>query len=299
VKEFIKKADTLIEAIPYIRKFSNTTVVVKYGGSAMMSTKLKKSIIQDISMLKYLGVNIVLVHGGGKNITNTLSKMNKETKFVNGLRVTDKETAKIAEMVLSGSISKSLVQNLQSHGLNAVGISGKDGNTLSVSKEEKEVDLGFVGKIDSVNTDLLNTLLENNYIPVFSPIGSDAKGNTYNINADYAASALAGALKAQKLIFLTDTNGILKDKDDNSSVISSITKKEAQSYISQKVIQGGMIPKINCCIEAIEKGVESVHILDGNLPHSMLLEIFTSKGCGTMIINEDQNKNKNEDNKDE
>lgn len=286
MQEIIEKADVLIEAIPYIRKFSNTTVVVKYGGSAMTSIELKKSIIQDISMLKYLGVNIVVVHGGGNDITNTLKKMNKETKFINGLRVTDKETAKIAEMVLSGSISKGLVQDLQSHGLNAVGISGKDGNTLEVSKEEKEkeIDLGFVGKIDKVNTELLQTLLDKNYIPVFSPIANDDKGNTYNINADYAASAIASALKAQKLIFLTDTNGILENKDDNQSSISRLTKEQAKEYINKGIIKGGMIPKVQCCIEAVENGVKSIHILDGNLEHSILLEIFTSKGCGTMMF---------------
>lgn len=288
MQEVIKKADILIEAIPYIRKFSNSTVVVKYGGSAMTSEKLKKSIIEDISMLKYLGVNIVVVHGGGSDITKTLKKMNKETKFVNGLRVTDKETAKIAEMVLSGNISKSLVQDLNAQGLSAVGISGKDGNTLEVSKEIKSVDLGFVGKIDKVNTQLLDTLMKNNYIPVFSPIASDKNGNTYNINADYAASAVAAALKAQKLIFLTDTNGILKDAKDNNSVISRLTKNEAIKFIEDEVITGGMIPKVQCSIEAIEKGVKSIHILDGNLPHSILLEIFTSKGCGTMMFNKEE-----------
>lgn len=291
MEEIIKKADILIEAIPYIRKFSNTTVVVKYGGSAMSSEQLKQSIIQDISMLKYLGVNIVLVHGGGKDITQTLKKMNKTTNFINGLRVTDAETAEIAEMVLSGKISKALVKDLQSHGLNAVGISGKDGKTFEVSKEIKDVDLGFVGKIDKVNTELLNTLLENNYIPVFSPIAYDNNGDTYNINADYAASAIAGALKAQKLIFLTDTNGILKDSNDNTSVISQVTKKKALEYIETNIIKGGMIPKVQCCIEAIEEGVKSVHILDGNLPHSILLEIFTSKGCGTMMFNDKEEEN--------
>ena len=288
MQEIIKKADILIEAIPYIRKFSNSTVVVKYGGSAMTSEKLRKSIIEDISMLKYLGVNIVVVHGGGADITKTLKKMNKETKFVNGLRVTDKETAKIAEMVLSGNISKSLVQDLNAQGLSAVGISGKDGNTLEVSKEIKSVDLGFVGKIDKVNTQLIDTLLKNNYIPVFSPIACDKKGNTYNINADYAASAVAAALKAQKLIFLTDTNGILKDAKDNTSVLSRLTKTEAIKYIKDDVITGGMIPKVQCSIEAIENGVKSIHILDGNLPHSILLEIFTSKGCGTMMFKKEE-----------
>lgn len=284
MQDIIKKADVLIEAIPYIRKFSNTTVVVKYGGSAMSDPVLKKAIMQDISMLKYLGVNIVVVHGGGKAITNTLKKMNKETKFINGLRVTDKETADVAEMVLSGSISKNLVQDLQEQGLNAVGISGKDGNTFEVSKEIKDVDLGFVGKIDKVNPELINTLLDNNFIPVFSPIASDHKLNTYNINADYAASAIASALKAQKLIFLTDTNGILKEQGNNDSTITRLTKEEAKNYIKDGTINGGMIPKIQCCIEAVENGVKSIHILDGNLPHSILLEIFTSKGCGTMMF---------------
>ncbi len=281
----ILKAEVLIEAIPYIRRFAGSIVVVKYGGSAMIDHQLKTSVIQDIAMLKYLGLRPVVVHGGGKEITNLLDRLGKQSVFLDGLRVTDEETAQVAEMVLSGSIGKGLVDELQNVGLHAVGISGKDGRTLLCSRkyDEKGRDLGFVGQIDKVDTNLLYTLLDNAFIPVVSPVGVDEAGNTYNINADYAASAVAGSLAAQKLIFLTDVEGILKDKDDPSSILRTLSKEQALSYIADGTIKGGMIPKVQCCLDGLDKGVQSVHVLDGRVPHAILLEIFTTKGVGTMV----------------
>ena len=286
----ILKAEVLIEAIPYIRRFAGSTVVVKYGGSAMVDEKLKRSVIQDIAMLKYIGLKPVVVHGGGKEITSLLERLGKQSQFLDGLRVTDEETAKVAEMVLSGSIGKALVDELQQVGISSVGISGKDGRSLLCSKklDEKGRDLGFVGQIDSVDTTLLETLLASNFVPVVSPVGVDAAGNTYNINADYAASAVAGSLSAQKLIFLTDVEGILKDKDDPSSILRTLTEQEALGYIADGTIKGGMIPKVQCCLDGLDKGVESVHVLDGRVPHAILLEIFTTKGVGTMVTKEKQ-----------
>lgn len=285
------KADVLIEAIPYIRKFAGTTVVVKYGGSAMVDEKLKKSVIKDIALLKYIGLKPVVVHGGGKEITALLDRLGKETQFVDGLRVTDAETAGVAEMVLSGSIGKSLVENLESVGVEACGINGKDGHTLQAKKkvDEKGRDLGFVGEIEKVDIHLIETLLEAGYVPVISPVGVDSYSQTYNINADYAASAIAGALNAQKLVFLTDVEGILRDKDDPSTIIRRMSAQEAIDMIADGTINGGMIPKVECCLDALRKGVRTVHVLDGRLPHSMLLEIFTADGIGTMVTPEVSN----------
>ncbi|NLE14524.1 MAG: acetylglutamate kinase [Spirochaetales bacterium] len=285
----ILKAEVLIEAIPYIRRFAGSIVVVKYGGSAMVDENLKKSVIQDIAMLKYIGLKPVVVHGGGKEITGLLDRLGKKSEFLDGLRVTDEETAQVAEMVLSGSIAKALVDELESVGIKAVGISGKDGRTMLCSRklDEKGRDLGFVGQIDKVDTTLLDTLLANNFVPVVSPVGVDGHGNTYNINADYAASAVAGALSAQKLVFLTDVEGILKDKDDPSSILRTLSKEQALSYIADGTIKGGMIPKVQCCIDGLEKGVESVHVLDGRVSHAILLEIFTTKGIGTMVTDKE------------
>ena len=284
------KAEILIEAIPYIRKFAGETVVIKYGGSAMVDAQLKKSVIRDIAMLKYLGLNPIVVHGGGKEISSLLAKMGKESVFVDGLRVTDSETATVAEMVLSGSIGKSLVENLEAVGIKACGINGKDGHTLVAKKllDDKGRDLGFVGEIDSVDTTLINTLIEAGFVPVISPVGVDAYSQTYNINADYAASAIAGAMNAEKLVFLTDVEGILKDKDDPSSKITRMNAGEAKRLIAEGIIKGGMIPKVECCLDALEKGVQTVHVLDGRLPHSILLEIFTAEGIGTMMLPEEK-----------
>lgn len=284
------KAEVLVGAIPYIRKFRNETVVIKYGGSAMVDAQLKKSVIRDIAMLKYLGLNPIVVHGGGKEISSLLAKMGKESVFVDGLRVTDSETATVAEMVLSGSIGKSLVENLEAVGIKACGINGKDGHTLVAKKllDEKGRDLGFVGEIESVDTTLINTLIEAGFVPVISPVGVDAYSQTYNINADYAASAIAGAMNAEKLVFLTDVEGILKDKDDPSSKITRMNAGEAKRLIAEGIIKGGMIPKVECCLDALEKGVQTVHVLDGRLPHSILLEIFTAEGIGTMMLPEEK-----------
>ncbi|MDT4762681.1 acetylglutamate kinase [Sphaerochaeta sp. PS] len=285
----ILKAEVLVEAIPFIRKFASSVVVVKYGGSAMVDDALCSLVIQDIAMLKYIGLKPVVVHGGGNEITAMLERLGKKTEFLDGLRVTDKETAKIAEMVLSGSIGKNLVESLQSVGIPSVGISGKDGRTLLCSKktDAKGRDLGYVGKIDSVDSTLLTTLIDNGFVPVLSPVGVDSLSQTYNVNADYAASAVAGALGAQKLIFLTDVEGILKDKNDPSSIFSSLTEGQALSYIEDGTIAGGMIPKVQCCLDALQKGVKSVHVLDGRVPHAILLEIFTTKGIGTMVTKEE------------
>lgn len=287
-EEAIKKAETLLEAIPFIRKFSGGIVVVKYGGSAMTDEKLKHSVTTDIAMLKYLGLKPVIVHGGGKEISNMLKKLGKESVFIDGLRVTDAETASIAEMILSGSIAKSLVEDLESVGVKACSLNGKDGHTLKTVKkaDQKGRDLGFVGEIDVVDTTLIDTLIEKDFIPVISPVGVDEFSQTFNINADYAASAIAGALNARKLIFLTDVEGVLRDIDDPSSIISRMTEAEALSYIENGTISGGMIPKVECCLDAIDRGVKSVHVLNGKVAHSILLEIFTSKGIGTMMTKE-------------
>ena len=286
------KAEVLVGAIPYIRKFRNETVVIKYGGSAMVDSQLNKSVIRDIAMLKYLGINPIVVHGGGKEISALLARMGKESVFVDGLRVTDSETASVAEMVLSGSIGKSLVENLESMGIKACGINGKDGHTMMAKKlvDEKGRDLGFVGEIEKVDVSLIKTLIDADYVPVISPVGVDSYSQTYNINADYAASAIAGALHAEKLVFLTDVEGILKDKNDPASIISRMNADEAKRLMHEGVIKGGMIPKVECCLDALEKGVQTVHVLDGRLPHSILLEIFTAEGIGTMMLSGGQHE---------
>lgn len=285
----ILKAEVLIEAIPFIRRFAGSIVVVKYGGSAMIDESLRKSVVQDIAMMKYIGLKPVVVHGGGKEITSMLDRLGKKTEFLDGLRVTDKETAKVAEMVLSGSIGKDLVEDLQSIGIPSVGISGKDGRTLLCSKklDDKGRDLGYVGQIEKVDNTLLETLIANGFVPVVSPVGVDLQSQTYNVNADYAASAIAGSLSAQKLIFLTDVEGILRDKNDAASILRYLTEEQAVSLIADGTINGGMIPKVQCCLDALEKGVKSVHVLDGRVPHAILLEIFTNKGVGTMVTKGD------------
>jgi len=284
MKQVIEKANVLIEALPYIRKFAGSTVVVKYGGSAMVDETMRMSVIQDIVLMKRIGLNPVVVHGGGKAITHMLDSIGKKSTFIDGMRVTDEQTAKIAEMVLCGSMGKELVQSLQSQGIQAVSISGKDGDTLHTKKKMVNgKDLGFVGEIEKVNTELITSLMKDDFVPVVAPIGTDSEGHTYNINADYAASAIAGALQAQKLVFLTDVEGILKDKDDPSSILRRLTLDETKAYMNDGTIHGGMIPKAKCCMDGIEMGVDSVHILDGRLPHSLLLEIFTNDGIGTMM----------------
>ena len=284
MQKTIEKAKVLIEALPYIRSFNGQIVVIKYGGSAMTDETIKDLVIQDIVLMKLVGMRPVIVHGGGNAITDLLTRLGKETTFIDGLRVTDKETAEIAEMVLSGSINKQIVQAIQNHGVQAAGISGKDGNTFQAEKKlVKGHDVGFVGEIVHTDTSLVRSLIDNDFIPVIAPVGTDSTGNTYNINADYAASAIAGALQAQKLVFLTDVEGIMKDVKDPDSIIRRVTAEQARGYIEDGTIRGGMIPKTLCCIDGIEKGVKSVHILDGRIEHSMLLEIYTNNGIGTMM----------------
>ena len=279
------KANVLIEALPYIQKFNRKIIVVKYGGSAMVDEKLKKSVIEDVVLLKLVGFKPIIVHGGGKEISRWVDKGGMETNFVNGLRVTDEPTMEIAEMVLN-KVNKSLVNHIQELGVKAVGVSGKDGAMLKVDKKlSNGQDIGFVGEIKEVDAKLIHTLLENDFLPVICPIGVDDDYNTYNINADDAACAIAKAVSAEKLAFLTDIEGVYKDKDDPSTLISELDLDEADELINDGYIGGGMLPKLNNCIDAIKNGVSRVHIMDGRILHCLLLEIFTHKGIGTAIIN--------------
>lgn len=284
MQQYIDKAKILIEALPYIKEFNDDIFVIKYGGSAMVDEKIKETVIEDIVLLKLVGIKPVIVHGGGKEISSMLNRVGKVSEFVNGLRVTDEETVEVVEMVLSGKVNKAIVQLIQNHDLNAVGVSGKDGKTLKVKKKEVDgADIGYVGEITEVDTKLIHSLIDNDFIPVIAPVGTDQQGQTYNINADYAASAIAGALSAKKLIFLTDVEGVLEDLNKKDSLISKIDVKEVDDYIEDGTISGGMIPKVECCVEAINAGVKNVHILDGRVEHCMLLEIFTKSGVGTMF----------------
>jgi len=284
MQKYIDKTKILIEALPYIKCFSDKTVVIKYGGSAMLNDELKKSVLQDIVLMKLVGIFPVIVHGGGPEINKMLKQIDKQPEFINGLRVTDEETMEVVEMVLSGKVNKDIVTNIQTQGFDAVGISGKDGNILKAQKKLiNGQDAGFIGEIVEVNTNLIKILIQNDFIPVIAPTAMGEDGNTYNINADYAASAIAGALEAEKLVFLTDIAGVLRNINDSNSIISSMTVSEAKKLIKEGIISGGMIPKVECCIEGVEKGVKTVHILDGRVEHSLLLEIFTDTGIGTMI----------------
>lgn len=282
--KYLEKAEVLIEALPYIQKFNRKIIVVKYGGSAMIDEELKQNVIEDVVLLKLVGFKPVIVHGGGKDINKWLSLKGIEPNFKNGLRVTDAETMEIAEMVL-GKVNKELVTKVQSLGVKAVGISGKDGGMIKVDKKIiKDGDLGFVGDIKSVNVTVINDMLENDYLPIISPIGLDDDFQTYNINADEAASAIAVALGAEKLAYLSDVEGVRYDADDPNSIIGQIYTDETEELIRDGIISGGMIPKIKNCTDAIRSGVKKVHILDGRVPHSLLLEIFTNKGIGTLIL---------------
>ena len=283
--EIMIKAQTLIEALPYIRKFRDKRVVVKYGGSAMLDPELQQNVIKDVVMLKLVGMQPIIVHGGGKEISKWVGLLGHESKFVEGLRVTDAETMEVAEMVL-GKVNKNLVQMIEKLGMKAAGISGKDGNTLVVEKKTVNgQDIGFVGNITEVNTDLIETLLENDFIPVIAPIGLDKEFQNYNINADDAACAVATALGAEKLAFLTDIEGVYTDYNDKDSLISELTIEHADRLIADGFIGGGMLPKLKNCVDAVKNGVSSVHILDGRLEHCLLLEFFTNEGIGTAIIN--------------
>ena len=287
---YLQKAEVLIEALPYIQRFNRKVIVVKYGGSAMVDDELKKHVIQDVTLLKLVGFKPIIVHGGGKEISKWVGKVGKEAKFVNGLRVTDAETMEIAEMVL-GKVNKELVQLIQQLGVRAIGISGKDGGLLSVEKKYSNgEDIGFVGEITNVNAKILWDLLEKDFLPVVAPIGLDENFDMYIINADDAACAIAQAMNAEKLAFLTDVEGVMRDPSDKNSLISELTIEEARELIGNGNIGGGMLPKINNCISAIENGVSRVHILDGRIAHCLLLEIFTNKGIGTAILGEGETR---------
>ena len=283
----MKKAETLVEALAYIQKFNRKIIVVKYGGSAMASPDLQKNVIKDVTLLKLVGFKPIVVHGGGKDISKWVAKVGKEPEFVNGLRVTDEETMEIAEMVL-GRVNKKLVSMVQELGVGAAGISGKDGGLLKVKKKlSGGQDIGFVGDVKQVNPKILYDLLDDDFLPIVSPIGVDDDYNTYNINADDAACAIASALGADKLVFLTDVEGLYRDFNDKSSFIGRLSVSEADALIDSGMIGGGMLPKLTNCTNAIKSGVNRVHILDGRVPHSMLLEIFTKNGFGTAIVADD------------
>lgn len=292
--ELLAKAQVLIEALPYIQRFNRKIIVVKYGGSAMVDEKLKKQVIQDVTLLKLVGFKPIIVHGGGKEISRWVEKVGMEPEFVNGLRKTDEATMEIAEMVLN-KVNKSLVKLVEELGVRSVGISGKDGGLLKVKKKlSGGQDIGFVGEITEVDPKILHDLLEKDFLPIVCPIGMDENYQTYNINADDAACAIARAVEAEKLAFLTDIEGVYKDPDDKSTLISELTVSEAKDLIGDGFIGGGMLPKLNNCIDAIENGVSRVHILDGRIAHCLLLEIFTNKGIGTAILGDQEDKFYNE-----
>ena len=290
MKEILQKAEVLIEALPYIQRFNRKIIVVKYGGSAMVDEELKKHVIQDVTLLKLVGFKPIIVHGGGKEISKWVGKVGMEPVFVNGLRKTDKATMEIAEMVLN-KVNKSLVTLVQELGVNAVGISGKDGGLLKVEKKYSNgEDIGYVGEITKVNPQILYDLLEKDFLPIICPVGMDTEYNSYNINADDAACAIAKAVKAEKLAFLTDIEGVYKDPEDKDTLISELRVSEARELIGDGFIGGGMLPKSNNCIDAIENGVSRVHILDGRIAHCLLLEIFTNRGIGTAILGDKETK---------
>lgn len=290
MNQYLEKANVLIEALPYIQRFNRKVIVVKYGGSAMTDEALKQKVIQDVTLLKLVGFKPIIVHGGGKEISKWVGKIGKEPEFINGLRVTDAETMEVAEMVL-GKVNKSLVQLVESLGVRAIGISGKDGGLLKVEKKYSQgEDIGFVGEIKEVDAQILYDLLEKDFLPIVCPVGMDEEFQTYNINADDAACAIARAMKAEKLAFLTDIEGVYKDPKDPSTLISELPVEEAKKLIKEGYIGGGMLPKLNNCMDAIEHGVSRVHILDGRIPHCLLLEIFTNKGIGTAILQKEEKR---------
>ncbi|MFC2638258.1 MAG: acetylglutamate kinase [Mitsuokella sp.] len=287
------KASILVEALPYIQEFYGKTIVIKYGGNAMVSDTLKDEVMQDIALMKYVGIRPVIVHGGGPEITGFLKKVGKQSSFVAGLRVTDAETVEIAEMVLDGKINSEIVTLLNQRGARAVGLSGKDAGLIRARKKlahvyeneaEKEVDIGYVGEVEAMNVSVIKDLLDRDYVPVVAPIGVGQDGESYNMNADYVAAGIAGALAAEKLLLLTDIEGIYKDFDDKSSFLSTIRMQEARDYIKGGRIAGGMIPKVEACLRALEGGTRKTHIIDGRLAHSLILELFTSTGIGTQVV---------------
>ena len=284
----LDKAKILVKALPFIKKYHNKMIVIKYGGSAMVNPVAREQFIQDIVLMKYVGINPVIVHGGGPEINEMLQKIGKESKFIEGNRVTDEETVEIVEMVLSGKVNKGIVADINKYGGKAAGLSGKDGNMVFVEKKFAEVDgekidIGFVGEIKEINTEVIKLLEPNDVIPVISSIGVDKNGQTYNINADYVAGAIAGKLQADRLVFLTDVDGILLDYNNKQTIIDEIDVKKVNDLIEREIISGGMLPKVTTCLDAIENGVENVVILNGKLEHSLLLELFTEEGAGTLI----------------
>lgn len=286
------RAAILVEALPYIQEFHGRTVVIKYGGNAMINDELKASVMQDIALMKFVGINVVIIHGGGPEITGFLKKLGKESKFISGLRVTDEETVEIAEMVLDGKINSEIVTLLNRRGLRAVGLSGKDADLIRAEKklatvyeqgEKTKVDIGHVGKVKQVNIQIVNDLISQGYVPVIAPIGVGEDGESYNINADYVAADIAGALKAEKLLLLTDTEGVYKNFEDKQSFISTLKVDDAREFIKSGIISGGMIPKVEACLRALDKGANKAYIIDGRLPHSIILELFTAAGLGTEV----------------
>ena len=277
----MERAQVLTEALPYIKQYNGEIVVIKYGGNAMINEELKQQVMEDICLLWLIGVKVVLIHGGGPEISQTMKKLGKEAVFLDGLRVTDKETVDIVQMVLAGKINKTLVNLLQIKGGHAVGLSGIDGGIIEAKMKDER--LGYVGEITRIRTQPITDLLEKNYIPVISTVASDRQGNTYNINGDTAAAYIAGALNAKRLIMMTDIDGILRDKDDPTTLLHKLTVSEAKKLYEEGVISGGMIPKVDCCIEAIREGVQTVVINDGRVPHSILMELLTDEGAGTMV----------------
>ncbi|WP_366923220.1 acetylglutamate kinase [Metallumcola ferriviriculae] len=294
----LEKTNILIEALPYIKKFYGRTVVIKYGGNAMVNDELRQAVIVDAVLMKFVGMNPVIVHGGGPEINRMLKRVGKETDFVNGLRVTDKETMEIVEMVLAGKINKEIVSLINQNGGKAVGLSGKDASFIQAKQklafienehgQRQEVDLGHVGAVAAINPEIINTVIEKGYIPVVAPIGLGEDGESYNINADTVAGEVAGALAADKLVLLTDVEGIMRDSSSADTLISSLAVSQIPALIKQGIIGGGMIPKVECCISALAKGVGRTHIIDGRLRHSLLLEIFTDEGIGTMVVRDEE-----------
>ncbi|MHB1126629.1 MAG: acetylglutamate kinase [Bacillota bacterium] len=290
----LEKTKILIEALPYIKKFSGKTVVIKYGGNAMINDDLKQAVMMDVILMKYVGMNPVIVHGGGPEITGMLQRLGKKSRFVNGLRVTDREDMEIVEMVLVGKINKEIVARINQYGGKSIGLCGKDGQLIEARKQlawvrndrGKEVaeDIGYVGEVSQVNTEIITTVIAQGYIPVVAPVGVGSEGESYNINADYVAGELAAALKADKLVLLTDVEGIFEEYGNQDTLISSLAISKVADLISRGIINGGMIPKVQCCIQALEAGVAKTHIIDGRIPHSILLEIFTDEGIGTMVV---------------
>ena len=277
----MQRAEVLVQALPHIKRYNGKIVVIKYGGNAMIDENLKMQVMEDIALLWLIGVKVVLIHGGGPEISETMKKLGKKAEFVNGLRVTDRETVDIVQMVLAGKINKTLVSLVQMKGGHAVGLSGIDGGIIEARMKDER--LGYVGEITKIRTQPITDLLEKNYIPVISTVASDRQGNTYNINGDTAAAHIAGALHAERLIMMTDINGVLRDKEDPSTLIREMTVDEAKGLYDEGIISGGMIPKVDCCIEAINEGVGNVVIMDGRVPHAILMELLTDEGAGTMV----------------